>query len=103
MATPKFESGQVVQHKKFGYRGVIVAADEEYQGSDEWYLEIARSRPATDRPWYHVLVDGSDDETYVAERHLELDESTQPVEHPLVEVFFDELRDGRYVRDRMMN
>ena len=100
---PKFESGQVIHHKRFGYRGVIVSVDETFQGSDDWYRDVARSRPPKDRPWYHVLVDGSNHETYVAERHLELDSTREPIEHPLVQVFFDELRDGRYVRNRMMN
>lgn len=103
MAMPKFQSGQVIHHKRFGYRGVIVSVDETFQGSDDWYRDVARSRPPKDRPWYHVLVDGSNHETYVAERHLELDRTREPIEHPLVEVFFDELRDGRYVRNRMMN
>jgi heat shock protein HspQ len=103
MPTAKFESGQLVHHKKFGYRGVVVSVDDTFQGTDDWYREVARTRPPRDRPWYHVLVDGSNHETYVAERHLELDECEDPIEHPLLEVFFDELREGRYVRNRLMN
>jgi heat shock protein HspQ len=103
VAMPKFESGQLIHHKRFGYRGVIVSVDDAFAGTDEWYEQVAKSRPPKDRPWYHVLVDGSDVETYVAERHLELDDTDQPVDHPLVEVFFDELDGGRYVRTRLMN
>ena len=99
----KYQPGQIVHHKRFGYRGVVLAADETFQGTDAWYQEVARSQPPRDRPWYHVLVDDSVDETYVAERHLELDESIAPIAHPLVQVFFDELRNGRYVRNRVMN
>jgi heat shock protein HspQ len=101
--SPKFASGQIIQHKRFGYRGVIISVDDRFEGSDDWYEEVARSRPPRDRPWYHVLVDGSTKETYVAERHLELDDSEDPIEHPLVPMFFDELREGRYVRNRMLN
>jgi heat shock protein HspQ len=100
---PKFQSGQLIHHKKFGYRGVIVAVDETFQGTDEWYQNVAAARPPKNQPWYHVLVHGSNAETYVAERHLELDGSTDPVEHPLIGVFFDELREGRYVRTRALN
>jgi heat shock protein HspQ len=99
----KFESGQLIHHKKFGYRGVIVSVDDTFQGTEEWYEEMARSQPPRDRPWYHVLVHESDHETYVAERHLELDTTEQPIEHPLVSLFFDELKGGRYVRNRMLN
>ncbi len=99
----RFESGQLVRHRKFGYRGVVVSVDETFQGTDMWYEQVARSRPPKDQPWYHVLVHDSKNETYVADRHLELDPTGQPVEHPLVEVFFDELKEGRYVRDRVLN
>ncbi|MCG8417417.1 MAG: heat shock protein HspQ [Proteobacteria bacterium] len=99
----KFQSGQIVHHKRFGYRGVVVSVDQTFQGTEEWYQQVARSRPPKDNPWYHVLVHDSNAETYVAERHLELDESEEPIEHPLVSMFFDELRDGRYIRDRLLN
>ncbi len=101
--TTKFEPGQIVHHRRFGYRGVVLSVDARFEGSNEWYERVARSRPPKDRPWYHVLVDDSANETYVAERHLELDDSEAPVEHPLLGVFFDELRDGRYVRSRILN
>ena len=32
----KFKLGQIVEHKLFGYRGVIFDIDPEYQGTDEW-------------------------------------------------------------------
>jgi len=99
----KFESGQIIHHKRFGYRGVIVSVDDTFQGTDEWYETVAKSRPPRNRPWYHVLVHDSSHETYVAERNLELDDSSEPVEHPLLSMFFDDLRGGRYIRDRIMN
>jgi heat shock protein HspQ len=100
---PKFESGQLIHHKRFDYRGVIVSVDEVFAGTEEWYERVARSRPPKDSPWYHVLVHGSGSQTYVAERHLELDAEGTPIEHPLLGLYFDELRDGRYVRTRLMN
>lgn len=97
MATPKFGIGQVVHHRKFDYRGVIVDVDAEYSGSEEWYELMARSRPPKDAPWYHVLVDGGMHSTYVAERHLEPDPSGQQVEHPALGEFFDRFEGGRYI------
>lgn len=99
----RFQSGQVILHRKFGYRGVIVSVDESFQGSDEWYEEVALSRPSKHRPWYHVLVDDTNYETYVAEGHLIADPSEEPVSHPLVPVFWDEFESGRYRQNRLMN
>ncbi len=91
-----FSLGQIVHHRKFDYRGVIVGVDESYLGSDEWYEHVARSRPPKDKPWYHVLVHGALHRTYVAERHLEPDASQAPIDHPEVGAFFDLFREGVY-------
>lgn len=93
----RFRPGQLVRHLRFGYRGAIVAADPVYRGSDEWYEFMARSRPPRDRPWYHVLVDGADHMTYVADRHLEADDSGVQIEHPELGRHFRAFIDGRYI------
>ncbi|MFQ5704998.1 MAG: heat shock protein HspQ [Gemmatimonadales bacterium] len=95
-----FTIGQIVHHRKFDYRGVIIGADECFQGSDAWYEEVAQSRPPKDRPWYHVLVHGASHRTYVAERHLERDLSKEPIEHPELHYFFDLFREGVYSNSR---
>ena len=91
-----FTIGETVHHRKFHYRGVIMGVDETFQGSDEWYDEVARSCPPKDKPWYHVLVHGASHRTYVAERHLEPDVSGEPIQHPEVGDFFDLFRGGVY-------
>ena len=91
-----FSVGQIIHHIKFDYRGVIVDVDAEYAGSEEWYEQVALSRPPKNKPWYHVLVDGSDSMTYVAERHLEVDSSGVPVQHPALHTFFSEFKDSTY-------
>ena len=98
IARVKFSVGDVVSHLRFGYRGVIVDVDSRFQASDEWYDMVAKSRPPKNKPWYHVLVHGSDHSTYVAERHLELDDSNDPVKHPMREHFFAGFIDGKYRR-----
>jgi heat shock protein HspQ len=92
----RFHIGQVVHHRLFDYRGVIVDVDPIFCGTDDWYDQVARSRPPKDKPWYRVLVDGASHETYVAERNLEDDSSGEPVHHPLVNEVFTGLDGGVY-------
>ena len=94
----KFKIGQVVHHKMFDYMGVIFRAESAFGGSDTWYEQVAKSRPPKDKPWYSVLVHGSAQTTYVAERNLEIEESAPAIEHPLVPLLFDELEGGEYSR-----
>lgn len=92
----KFFIGQIVHHNRFDYRGVVVDVDATFQGTDAWYDQVARSRPPKDRPWYRVLVDGGEHETYVAERHLEPDSEKRPISHPAIELVFTGFEDGVY-------
>ena len=71
----KFSVGQIIHHRMFDYRGVVIDVDPEFQGPEEWYDKMARSRAPKGKPWYHVLVDGSNIQTYVAEQNLEPDQS----------------------------
>jgi len=99
----RFHVGQVIHHRLFGYRGVIYDVDPEFQGTEAWYEQVARSRPPKDRPWYRVLVHGREMETYVAERNLEPAREAEPVDHPLVERFFVRFDGTAYVPRRGMN
>jgi heat shock protein HspQ len=98
-----FDVGQIIRHRLFGYRGVVIDVDPQFGLSEEWYLQVARSRPPKDRPWYHVLVHGGADQTYVAERNLELDEEASPIEHPGLELHFTGFEAGRYLATRQVN
>ncbi len=99
----RFDVGQIVQHRLFNYRGVIVDVDPVFQNSDEWYEQVALSRPPKNKPWYRILVHNAVHETYVAERNLNTDVSQEPVNHPLVDVYFDSFEDGRYGSKRQFN
>jgi heat shock protein HspQ len=100
---PRFCIGQVVHHKTFDYRGVVYDVDVEFSLSDQWYEQVARSRPPKDAPWYRVLVHGALHETYVAERNLELDASGEPIAHPMLAEYFDEFRGDHYAKTRQLN
>ena len=91
-----FSVGQIVEHNRFAYRGVVFGADEMFSLSEEWYDMVARSRPPKDRPWYHVLVDGGAHTTYVAERHLDASEDHTQIDHPLLGQFFGRFDGERY-------
>ena len=99
----KFAVGQVIHHRRFDYRGVVVDADPRFQHTDEWYEAVARSRPPRDQPWYRVLVHDTGETTYVAERHIELDSSGMPIRHPLLADFFNEFESGHYRDTRAVN
>jgi heat shock protein HspQ len=98
-----FSIGQIVHHKMFEYRGVIYDVDPVFEGPEEWYEQVARSRPPKDKPWYRVLIDGQNVQTYVAERHLEADPSDDPIDHPLVDYVFEDFKGGVYRRPYSSN
>ena len=92
-----FALGQLVHHRRFDYRGVVFDVDPIFQGTEEWYEQMATSRPPKDKPWYHVLVDGLPQMTYVAERNLEPDDDGGPIRHPMIERLFKGFENGAYV------
>lgn len=94
----RFSIGERVHHRLFDYRGVVFDVDSSFEGSEEWYEQVARSRPPRDAPWYHVLVHDASHTTYVAERNLEPDATTEEIRHPLLGRFFAAFREGRYER-----
>ena len=96
-STPRFRIGQLVHHRRFGYRGVIVGADPEFRGTEAWYRLMATSQPPKDRPWYHVLVHNASHRTYVAERNLEPDPSGEQIDHPELGRFFRAFAEDHYV------
>jgi heat shock protein HspQ len=99
----QFSVGDLVHHRLFDYRGVIIDVDPRLMLSDEWYDTVARSRPPKDEPWYRVLVHDATLETYVAERNLEADTSGEPIRHPLIETCFQSFSDGHYLTAGRMN
>ena len=99
----KFAVGQVIHHRLFDYRGVIVDVDPVFSGSDDWYNRVAKSRPPKDEPWYHILVDDGEHNTYVSERNLEPDDSMEAINHPLVDEIFEGFVDGAYIMNWLKN
>ena len=96
-----FREGQIVRHVRYGYRGVVVGCDRTCQAEDAWYkfqVQGKDYRPTRDQPWYHVLVDESVRQTYVAQQNLEAGDTTRPIHHPLIHHYFNAFLGGVYHR-----
>ena len=97
----KFSIGDVVKHKHFNFRGVIYDVDFEFNNSDEWYESIPKDvRPRKDQPFYHLLAENNEVtyEAYVSEQNLMVDNSKEPVRHPLINEVFSEKRGSGYYK-----
>jgi heat shock protein HspQ len=91
-----YDLGVVVTHKLYHYRGVIVAADPHCMAGDTWY-QANKTHPPREQPWYHVLVhDSGGLSTYVAQSNLEEDPSGLPIDHPRIDCYFADFKEGRY-------
>ncbi len=97
----RFRPGDLVEHVRYGYRGVVVAFDATCQATDEWY-DANQTKPRRDQPWYHVLVDGATHSTYAAQQNLRPDTAGGPVRHPLVERYFRSFAGQRYERNELL-
>lgn len=102
-STAKFSVGDVIRHRLFEYRGAVFDVDSVFSLSDDWYEQVAKSRPPKNEPWYHVLVHGGAQTTYVAEQNLEAAMGSKPVVHPLITHYFSAFENGRYVMQSPAN
>jgi len=97
MKLAKFAIGQVVMHRLFPFRGVIIDVDPVFANSDEWWDSIpAEIRPHKEQPFYHLLAENEETEyaAYVSEQNLLPDETMAPIRHPEVADYF-----GSYDRE----
>ena len=97
----KFSIGNIVKHKYFNFRGVIYDVDFEFNNSEEWYRSIPKDvRPRKDQPFYHLLAENNEItyEAYVSEQNLIMDNSGEPLEHPLINEIFSEKKGSAYYK-----
>lgn len=95
----QFSIGQVVRHRVYPFRGVIVDVDPEFSNSEEWWQSIPEEvRPRKDQPFYHLLAENETTvyEAYVSEQNLLIDDSGEPVHHPRVAEVFGEFHGDCY-------
>ena len=87
----KFSIIEVVKQHNFDFRGVIYDVDFEFNNSEEWYQSIPKDvRPRKNQPFYHLLAESNEVtyEAYVSEQNLLIDNSNEPIKHPLIEEIF---------------
>ena len=97
----KFSIGTIVKHRHFDFRGVIYDVDFEFNNSEEWYQSIPKDvRPRKNQPFYHLLAESNDVtyEAYVSEQNLLIDNSKQPVKHPLIDEIFFGKKGSNYLK-----
>ena len=91
-----FSIGDVVRHRFYPFRGVIIDVDPVFANTEEWWQSIPEDvRPRKDQPYYHLLAENEHTtyQAYVSEQNLVVDESGEPCRHPQVDEHF-EGRDG---------
>ena len=94
----RFLPGHLVRHRRYGYRGVVVAVDQVCAADENWY-QSNQTRPDRDQPWYHVLVHESTQTTYAAQSSLMPDPIGGEINHPLLAEFFAGFAEGFYLRN----
>ena len=97
----KFSIGTIVKHKHFDFRGVIYDVDFEFNNSEEWYQSIPKEvRPKKNQPFYHLLAESNEVtyEAYVSEQNLLIDNSEQPIRHPLISEIFVGKKGSGYLK-----
>ena len=96
---PVYQRGQIVKHKTDGYNALVTDYDMYFMNDEEIYNKNDL-KPAKDKPWYYVLIDGTNAISYVAQEQLELNAGDQEsIEHPLVDFFFNGFDGEKYIRN----
>ena len=97
----KFLIGQVVKHRFYPFRGIIFDVDPIFSNSEEWWESIpVETRPKKDQPFYHLLAENDEItyEAYVSEQNLLMDDSDEPIKHPLIEEIFSGKKGSTYFK-----
>ena len=96
---PVFSIGDIVRHRLYPFRGVIVDVDPEFDNTEEWYAAIPEDiRPEREQPFYYLLAENSETyySAYVSQQNLLSDIENGPVNHPDIDDVFDGFEEGRY-------
>ncbi|MDA7692940.1 heat shock protein HspQ [Alphaproteobacteria bacterium] len=97
---PLFNIGDIVKHRIYPFRGVIIDVDAEFSNTEEWYQSIpAEIRPSRKQPYYHLMAENSETfySAYVSQQNLVNDGVNGPLEHPDLEEIFNGIDKGKYL------
>ncbi|CFX35344.1 Hemimethylated DNA binding protein [Candidatus Filomicrobium marinum] len=95
----KYNVGEVVRHRHYGFRGVVFDIDPTFDNTEEWLLAIPEEiRPDREQPFYHLLAENADSEyiAYVSEQNLVIDQTGTPLRHPQIEELFHQDEEGQF-------
>ena len=96
-----FNIGEVVKHRIHSFRGVIFDVDPTFSNTEEWWNSIPEDyRPKKDQPFYHLLAENDEVtyEAYVSEQNLLVDDSEEPIKHPLINEIFSGRKGSTYFK-----
>ncbi len=102
---PVFNIGDIVKHRIYPFRGVIVDVDAEFSNTEEWYQSIpAEIRPSKKQPYYHLMAENSETfySAYVSQQNLISDGDNGPVDHPDLDEMFSGIKKGKYLLKPMV-
>ena len=97
---PLFNIGDIVKHRIYPFRGVIVDVDPEFSNTEEWYQSIpAEIRPSRKQPYYHLMAENTETfyTAYVSQQNLVDDGKNGPLEHPDLDEIFNGMDKGKYL------
>tara|TARA_Y100001970_G_C13882708_1_gene674640 strand:- start:82 stop:483 length:402 start_codon:yes stop_codon:yes gene_type:complete len=104
---PVFNIGDIVKHRIYPFRGVIVDVDPEFSNTEEWYQSIpAEIRPSRNQPYYHLMAENTETfyTAYVSQQNLVDDGENGPLEHPDLDEIFSGMEKGKYhLRNEVRN
>ena len=85
----KFNIGDLVVHKRQGYRAVVVDVDPLFQASGRYNPQACKREFSQRNPWYRLLVDHSSQMTYVEECLLAFDTNLQQINNPNIDHYLE--------------
>ena len=104
---PLFNIGDIVKHRIYPFRGVIIDVDPEFSNTEEWYQSIpAEVRPSRKQPYYHLMAENTETfyTAYVSQQNLVKDGENGPLEHPDIQEMFSGIDKGKYqLRNEVRN
>ena len=102
-----FSVGDLVAHTKYQFRAVVVDVIYDVKASSD-YNKIKTAIDYTgeleSQIWYKLLIDDGEDLNFVPEIMLNVDSSTNPVKHPLLNKYLKTNKEkGIYINSKSVH
>ncbi|MDF1662017.1 MAG: heat shock protein HspQ [Planctomycetota bacterium] len=90
-----FTRGDLVRHKRLGYRGAVYEVEPNGKKEDSW-PPSSTSLEENQETWYRILVDNAQHSCRLAEHELTKDSSRDPIKNPKLDQYFQDFENGKY-------